>query len=373
MKGINVLLLRVILIAVLISQQAYGLPADTSVMKVLQLPPGPDNPRNSECDFITLKDGSIMLVYSRYTGKSSNDHAPAYLASRTSYDGGRTWTDKDQLVIENEGKMNVMSVSLLRLRNGKIALFYLRKNAVNDCIPMVRFSEDEGKSWSDPRPCINDQQGYFVLNNNRVIQLKSGRILLAVSLHQTPATTWSQIGRIFSYYSDDNGMSWFQGSEVSNPDSVITQEPGVVELKNGNIMMFMRTNAGVQYQAISRDKGIHWTAAGKSNIVSPLSPASIARIPGKGDLVLVWNNNDGSNPETKGKRIPLNIAVSKDNGKTWGKIKTLEGDPDGWYCYIAIHFVGDKILLGYLGGSQKKKTRLAQIDVSLVDIDWLYN
>ena len=51
----------------------------------------------------------------------------------------------------------------------------------------------------------------------------------------------------------------------------------------------------------------------------------------------------------------------------------LEPDPDGWYCYIAIHYVGKKVLLGYLGGSQKKKTRLAQIDVSLVDLDWIYN
>ena len=369
MKKLTVLTL----LAVLLNCQVQSQTGDSSILKVLQLPPGPDNPRNSECDFITLKNGSIMLIYSHYTGSSSNDHAPAFLASRISHDGGRTWSDKDEVVLENEGKMNVMSVSLLRLRNHRIALFYLRKNAVNDCIPMVRFSDDEGKNWGEPRPCINDQQGYFVLNNNRVIQLRNGRILLAVSLHQTPATTWSQIGKIFSYYSDDNGITWKQGSEIANPDAVITQEPGVVELKNGDIMMLIRTNAGVQYRSISHDKGIHWTAAEKSNIISPLSPASIARMPGKGDLVLVWNNNDGSNPETKGKRIPLNIAVSKDNGKTWGEIKTIEGDTDGWYCYIAIHFVKDKILLGYLGGSQKKKTRLAQIDVSLVDIKWLYN
>ncbi len=375
MKRIKLLIIHCVLIAACFntSQVYANTYLDTSIRKVLQMPPGDDNPRNSECDFVTLSNGNILLVYSHYTGKSSSDHATAFLASRISKDGGKTWSVQDELVLKNEGKMNIMSVSLLRLNNGKIALFYLRKNSLEDCIPMVRFSEDEGKSWSDPNPCINDQKGYFVLNNNRVIQLKSGRLLLAVALHQTPTTPWNQVGNLYSYYSDDNGTTWLLGSEVMNPDGVFTQEPGVVELKNGNVMMFIRTNSGFQYKSISKDKGIHWTPAEKSNIVSPLSPASIARIPGKRDLLLVWNNNDGSDPTTKGKRTPLSIAISKNDGKTWEHTKMLEPDPDGWYCYIAIHYVGKKVLLGYLGGSQKKKTRLAQIDVSLVDLDWIYN
>ena len=42
---------------------------------------------------------------------------------------------------------------------------------------------------------------------------------------------------------------------------------------------------------------------------------TIERIPGTGDWLLVWNNNDGSNPEIKGKRTPLTTAISKDEGK----------------------------------------------------------
>ena len=51
----------------------------------------------------------------------------------------------DLKIIENEGTMNVMSVSLLRMKNDEIALFYLKKNSTTDCIPMVRFSKDEAK------------------------------------------------------------------------------------------------------------------------------------------------------------------------------------------------------------------------------------
>lgn len=151
---------------------------------VLQLPPGENNPRNSEGDFITLKDGRILFIYSHYTGTSTSDHAPAYLAGRYSDDGGNTWSNRDFMVLENEGGMNVMSVSLLRLINGNIALFYLRKNSEEDCIPMMRISTDEAKTWSEPVACITDKKGYFVLNNNRVIQLVRRRDAVE---KQTPA------------------------------------------------------------------------------------------------------------------------------------------------------------------------------------------
>ena len=161
---------------------------------VLKLDPSASNPRNSEGSFVTLKDGKILFVYSHYTSGNGGDHDPAHLASRISADGGKTWTQQDARVLDNEGGMNVMSVSLLRLKNGEIALFYLRKNTVQDCIPYVRFSKDEAKTWSEPVKCITDKEGYFVLNNDRVIQLKSGRLLMAVALHKNTKTQFSGKG-----------------------------------------------------------------------------------------------------------------------------------------------------------------------------------
>lgn len=340
---------------------------------VLRLEPGPENPRNSEGDFITLKDGRIMFVYSRYFGSKGGDHSPAYLAARFSNDGGKTWTSEDLKVVEREGTMNVMSVSLLRLQNGKIALFYLKKNSETDCIPMVRFSNDEAKTWSDPVPCIADKKGYFVLNNNRVIQLKNGRILMAVNLYNITDGSILNKGSLWSYYSDDNGLTWKSGVEVPNPDKFLTQEPGIVELKNKDILMIIRSNPGVQCITYSKDKGVTWTAVKPSNIKSPVSPASIERIPSTGDLLLVWNNNGGEDPAIKGKRTPLTVAISKDEGKTWQKAKNVEDDPDGWYCYIAIHFVGKDVLLGHSAGNRPKGTGLAVTQITKLSLDWIYN
>lgn len=340
---------------------------------VLRLEPGPENPRNSEGDFITLKDGRIMFVYSRYFGTNGGDHSPAYLAARFSNDGGKTWTSEDLKVVEREGTMNVMSVSLLRLQNGKIALFYLKKNSETDCIPMVRFSNDEAKTWSDPVPCITDKKGYFVLNNNRVIQLKNGRILMAVNLYNIAEGSILNKGSLWSYYSDDNGLTWKSGVEVPNPDKFLTQEPGIVELKNKDILMIIRSNPGVQCISYSKDKGVTWSSVKPSNIKSPVSPASIERIPSTGDLILVWNNNGGDDPAIKGKRTPLTVAISKDEGKTWQKAKNVEDDPDGWYCYIAIHFVGKDVLLGHCAGNRPKGTGLAVTQITKLSLDWIYN
>lgn len=349
---------------------------DTSKTTVLKLEAGPNNPRNGEGDFITLKDGKILFVYGHFTGDTGDDYGHAYLASRFSSDSGKTWSKEDKVIVEQEGKLSVNLVSLLRLHNGSIALFNLKINAEDDTTPWMRLSHDEGKTWEPAKQAILDREGFtankgigFQLNNDRVIQLNDGRLLMPVAIHQVPTGKWgkeSNKGNIWCYYSDDNGDSWVPGKEVPTVDSIMTQEPGVVELKNGDIFMWMRTDKGAQYTSYSKDRGITWSPATRSNIPSPRSPASIKRIPSTGDLLLVWNNN-GLNQ----KRTPLTTAISKDDGKTWEKVKNLEEDPDGCYCYTAIEFVGDYVLLGH-GAVGVTKECLANSNITRVSLGWIY-
>ncbi len=65
------------------------------------------------------------------------------------------------------------------------------------------------------------------------------------------------------------------------------------------------------------------------------------------------------------------MAISRDEGKTWEKIKTLEDDPDGWYCYTAIAFVDNRVLLGHCAGDSKVG-RLNRTQITLFDASWLY-
>jgi photosystem II stability/assembly factor-like uncharacterized protein len=264
-----------------------------------------------------------------------------------------------------------MSVSLLRLADSRIALFYLRKNAVNDCIPYMRISTNEAKSWGEPVRCI-DTTAYFVLNNDRVRQLKNGRIILPVALHASKGTGIVSNAEIMCYFSDDSGKTWQKGKSVSNQDDVILQEPGICELKDGKLLLYCRTNKGVQYFSWSEDFGENWSPIVSGNIKSPLSPASIKRVPKTGDLLLVWNNS-GVDENGRGKRTPFNVAVSKDEGKTWIHTKTIEDNPDGWYCYTAIDFVGDRVLLGHCAGNRKLNNGLETTQITRLSLNWIYN
>lgn len=347
----------------------------------LTLAPGPGNPRNSEGDFIRLNDGRLMLVYTRFTSGDS-DNAAASLVARFSADEGRTWTTDDVEIVKNDGDWNVMSVSLLRLQSGGIALFYLRKNSVVDCRPVLRISTDEGRSWSEPTVCITDEIGYYVLNNDRVVQLSSGRLVAPVALHGRAGKAKPRIvnghimGRIMCYVSDDHGKTWRRSDSVltatdRNGEQLVTQEPGVVELKDGSLMMFVRSNAGSQLLSFSKDAGTTWSELKPSNIISPISPASIKRIPKTGDLLLAWNNHDNVDDVHKGKRTPFHVAISRDEGKTWSKVKVLANDPHGWYCYTAITFVGSDVLLGHCAGD-RSKGKLNTTKVTRFSLDWLY-
>lgn len=333
---------------------------------VLRLEPSKKNPRNSEGDFVTLKGGSILFVYSHFTG-GSGDNAFAHLAGRISYDKGKTWSDKDVTIVKNEGGMNVMSVSLLRLDNGKIALFYLRKNSETDCIPFMRISKDEGKTWEKAQRCIPDK-GYHVVNNDRLLQLASGRLLFPTSIHAAP--DW-KYGKIYSYYSDDTGKTWHKSEMIPNPNNIVLQEPGIVPLNNGKLLLFARTDAGSQYFSFSEDSGETWSEIEKGNIKSPLSPAAIERIPSTGDLLLLWNNNYEKGRDG-GKRTPYSLAISKNEGKTWEYKKTVDSDPYGWYCYTAIEFIDNDVLLAYCAGDIKTNSGLSTTQITRLSLDWIY-
>ena len=355
----------------------YQIKEIPGVRKEVLLPPGPGNPRNSEGDFIELRDGRVLFIYTHFTDGSS-DHASAHLAGRYSSDGGLTWSKEDTIILSNEGRFNIMSVSLLRLSARDIALFYIRKNSHTDCRPLMRVSRDEARTWGEAVEVITDQIGYYVLNNDRVIKLKSGRLICPVALHHLPEyekPDWQ--GVLMCYVSDDLGKTWRRNqSELrgARPDGsrVTLQEPGVIELLEGRLMMWARTDQGCQYLSWSNDQGETWTQPIPSSIQSPQSPATIEHLPGRSDLLMAWNDHTSIPESLKGRRTPFNVAVSHDEGNTWTKSLVLEDDPNGWYCYTAMDFVGDRVLLGHCAGD-RRNGGLNSTQITSFDVTWLYD
>ena len=352
--------------------------ADAKVPRhVLDLTVSAHNPRNGEGDFIRLKDGRILFVYTEYNGASSNDDGAAHLVKRLSSDEGETWTAPVEAV-PRSGKQNDMSVSLLRMRDGRIALFYLRKNSPTDCRPIARYSSDEGETWGGIVETLPpESDGYYVLNNARAERLGSGRIILPVARHSSTNRLGGSYGFLACVYSDDEGKTWTKGREHLPLDAdgqpVVAQEPGVVELKDGRVYLYARTDRGRQWQAFSSDGGVTFTGFGPSPIYGPLGPATIRRM-ADGRLLLVWNDHEGHPEYTKmtvgwckGVRAPLTIAFSSDEGKTWTDRRTVEPEVEkGFFCYFATLVVKDGLLLHYYD-----KPHLIDSCVTKVPLEWI--
>ncbi|MCL4694933.1 MAG: glycoside hydrolase [Candidatus Hydrogenedentes bacterium] len=292
-------------------------------------PVGPENPRNSEAAIILLEDGSLLLGWTEFYAGDGADHGPARISGMVSTDGGRTWGEKYTLV-ENDGGCNVMEVNFLRLKDNRIALFYCQKNTEStDCRVMMRVSSDEGKTFESPKQLSLDGK-YTGLTNGRSIRLSSGRILLEA---------WEG-GDSYCYLSDDDGETWRESQRVQ-PETG-SWEPACVELKDGRVLMLMRTQLGGQYQSISEDGGETWSVPVATELKGSAAPVSISRVPGTGDLLAIWNHNPGGSA-----RNPLTAALSGNDGETWNQFRNIEDAPEDAWAYPAVTWVGDVAYLTY--------------------------
>lgn len=350
----------------------------TSRAPVLELAPGPGNPRNSEGAFLDLNDGRILFVYSRFVGTSFSDAAKARLATRRSADGGVTWSE-DALIEtpEENDVMNVMSVSLVRFGNGEIGLFYLLRRSWHDMRMWCRRSADEGNTWGPAVQCM-PAAGYYVVNNDRVVRLKSGRLVIPAALHrrladrnEASAVDWRGMAEFF--LSDDDGRTWRKARGYCTLPVVHTksglQEPGLIELGNGVLWAWARTDLGRQYEFFSHDGGETWSVPAPSRFTSPNSPLSMKRMPASERLLAIWN--PGPAYETRplqpigGDRTPLVAALGSTPDGRWSRAFVVDGKEgvDEGYCYTAIHFTADGVLLAYCAGGTADKHRLAKLRI----------
>jgi len=347
-----------------------------------------ENARNSEGAFITLNNGDILFVYSRYCTVSGHDNAPADLYGAISKDEGVTFGEPFPIVKCEEIKnaANLMSVSMLRLNNGDIGLFFLRKSihssikGLFNCQPCLMRSSDEGKTWKDFQ-VIEEEELYLVLNNDRVIKLDDGTIVFMIARHDAYKKDDSEFGAYellsaydVMYISEDDGKTWKKQGSI---DKIYTfgsglQEPGIIQKQDGSLYCFIRTDLGFQLESFSKDKGKTWTTPRPSRFTSPISPMTMKRL-ANGDIMAVWNPVPLYNGRSQmvdgvwtGGRNPLVYAISKDDGKTWSDYKEIENDERSGFCYIALHETENAILLGYCAGSVEDGCCLHRLRISRI-------
>lgn len=313
--------------------------------------------RNGEGAFIRLQDNRIMYAYTEFID-GWMDESSANIMAVFSDDEGESWSEKRMLIKADNTAGNYMSISLLKMQNGDIGLFYLRKNKNSTtCIPYLVRSDDNAETWSAPTCCATLNE-YHVTNNDRVVRLRNGDVLVPVNLHPRTDNHGKSIfgkGQMNFYLSKDDGKTWALASKEfirlpgEEKSTTGLQETGLYEFENGRLWAWSRTDFGCQYESFSEDGGVSWsTPLPNPFFSSPASPMQVKKI-GKYTLAVfnpipAYTTRDCSN--TWG-RSPLVCAVSIDDGKSFNKWFYLEDDLENGYCYPAIYGIEDGVLFAY--------------------------
>jgi predicted neuraminidase len=218
-------------------------------------------------------------------------------------------------------------------------------------------SDDNGKTWNEPKELVEDDKGGRGPVRSRPIILSDGAWL-------APASTEYKGWKPFVDRSEDQGKTWERSEDFAIDRDEFKGlgaiQPTLWESKPGHVHALLRTTSGRMGRVDSTDGGKTWSAmydAGLPNNNSGIDALLLE----SGRLLLVYNPVG----ENWGGRSPIDLAYSDDNGKTWETIAHLEDEPEKEFSYPSICHTEDGVAITY---TWKRKTlRFWHVPLKLVD------
>lgn len=129
----------------------------------------------------------------------------------------------------------------------------------------LKYSDDQGKTWSEPQilnaMVKSEDMTFLGVGPGRGTQIQSGnykgRLLFPV--YQLNTETGGQNCHVI--YSDDHGATWSLSKSPRFDEAVVKSmsESAVVELPDGSLRLFARTNADHIAMSASTDGGATWS------------------------------------------------------------------------------------------------------------------
>ena len=114
-------------------------------------------------------------------------------------------------------------------------------------------------------------------------------------------------------YTDDLGENWKFSTPLVGGGNI---QPSIAVKKSGELVAYMRDNGGgpkVLHMSSSKDNGATWSTVNDSSIPNGGTAADIVTLK-NGHWVIIYNASD---------RTTVTVALSEDEGKTWGWTKTV--------------------------------------------------
>lgn len=342
------------------------------------------HPRQSEASILELRDGSLLIAWVEFlpNERGGEDDGLNRISTMVSRDRGFTWGEHRVLIETNPGDVNVFSPSFIRQPNGEILLIYLRWQQFDKGKPasysaFLRRSRDEGKTFGPEEPIFRDKAWAF--SNNTAKRLRSGRIIQPLDAQTGALWTNADHGVTGATFSDDDGKTWQVCETWCDLPLRGAMEGHVEELKDGRLLMVLRTQLGAVFQAHSADGGRNWTKPQTTGLRAPESCPDLVRIPETVDLMLTWNNSE-YNPKFGshyGRRSPLSIAISKDEGATWRHVRDVETDPRAAFSNPGCTFTSwGTCVMNYWTCAYSEKdlmqTHSIDLKAAIFPVAWLY-
>jgi sialidase-1 len=303
---------------------------------------------------LTTQRGTV-LAFCEGRKNSSSDTGDIDMLVKRSRDKGQTWSR--QKVIWDDGPntcgnacpvvdQTTGTVWLLLTHNlgQDHELEISQRRSKGTRTVWVCKSEDDGVTWSKPiqitRTAKRPDWGWYATGPGVGIQLQygphAGRLLIPCDYSVQPDASRPDQ---FEYgdhviYSDDHGKTWQLGGVVP---AVKLDEPQVVELEDGSVMMNMRSHFGMGCRAVSlsKDSGETWAGIWHDKaLVEPNCQASFLRYTGgpEADKRRILFSNPASNKE----RVNMTVRLSYDEGKSWAVSKQIYTGPSAYSCLTVL-------------------------------------
>ncbi len=312
-----------------------------------------DHARFSQCHastIVLLPDADILVAFLAGTREGEGDTA-IWIARRSH---GR-WGDPQRLMAE-PGVPHWNPV--LHAEGNDVWLFYKTGATVHDWITRWAASSDGGHSWSKSSLLVPGDASPRGPVKNKLVVMSNGEWLAPASVETE--TTWDA----FVDVSRDRGEHW-QRCDIplvhvqpgarredamwdglashalweSDVDTVFAWDgviqPTLWESVPGTIHALMRSTRGHVFRSDSFDYGRTWCPAYSTPLPNNNSGIDAVRTD-DGRVALVHNPVEGN----WGRRHPLTLTVSRDNGEKWEHLLDLETEA-GEFSYPAVIGQGD--------------------------------
>ncbi len=215
------------------------------------------------------------MSYEEFYEGEGDDYDQARIIGRISTDGGYNWA-APFVMLERDDP--VLQASFLRVDH-KILAFFLERFETDDLRVVKGELFSDGKSLVNLGSVTVPNSGYYQINNDRAISMENGDILLPLAYNRDIATFDSNDPiQALSLISKDQGVSWFESNNRVVVPPLGSDEPGVIELGGGKVLMYIRTNNEYIFSSISNDYGFNWSEPEKIlSMPSPSSPATMKK------------------------------------------------------------------------------------------------